>query len=70
MIKMIQASGGVTILYRKALQKSPAYKTFHLEIEKAMSQGIRYRENTNRYLHKFVTKAAYRHWFVTKVGRK
>ncbi|MEC7030625.1 MAG: FAD-dependent oxidoreductase [Pseudomonadota bacterium] len=42
-----EETGGVSIVYRKSMQESPAYKTNYLEVEKALEQGIIYIENTN-----------------------
>ncbi len=37
--------GGSTILYRKTLQESPAYRLNHEEVEKALEEGIKFIEN-------------------------
>lgn len=44
-IKLLRAWGGVTIIYRKRLQESPAYTRNHEEITKAFEEGIYYLEN-------------------------
>jgi NADPH-dependent glutamate synthase beta subunit-like oxidoreductase len=40
-------AGEVSVVYRKSMQDSPAYKTNYLEVEKALEQGIVYVEHTN-----------------------
>ena len=37
--------GGVTLVYRKTLQDSPAYRLNHEEVEKSLEEGVRYVEN-------------------------
>ncbi len=44
-IKLIRQWGGVTIVYRRTLQESPAYIYNHEELQKAFEEGIYYREN-------------------------
>jgi NAD(P)H-flavin reductase len=44
-IAYLRSIGGVTILYRKNMQNSPAYKLNHEEVELAMEQGIYFAEN-------------------------
>lgn len=43
-IKLIQQWGGVTIVYRRSMQESPAYINNHEELKKAFEEGIYYRE--------------------------
>ncbi|QHG92614.1 pyridine nucleotide-disulfide oxidoreductase [Coxiella endosymbiont of Amblyomma sculptum] len=43
--KLIREWGGVTIIYRRAMKESPAYKYNHDEIAKALEEGIYYAEN-------------------------
>ncbi len=43
-IKLIQQWGGVTIVYRRTLQESPAYINNHEELQKAFEEGIYYLE--------------------------
>jgi NADPH-dependent glutamate synthase beta subunit-like oxidoreductase/NAD(P)H-flavin reductase len=43
-ISLIHAWGGVTIAYRKTMQESPAYINNHEELQKALEEGIYYRE--------------------------
>lgn len=43
-IKLIRAWGGVTIVYRRNMQESPAYTHNHEELQKAFEEGIYYRE--------------------------
>lgn len=47
--KLIQQWGGVSIVYRRRMQDSPAYKTNSLEITKALEEGITYLENLDPY---------------------
>lgn len=42
--RFLQRYGGVTIVYRKRLEDSPAYRSNHEELEKALQEGVRYRE--------------------------
>ncbi|HEY1959310.1 MAG TPA: FAD-dependent oxidoreductase [Polyangiaceae bacterium] len=37
--------GGVTLVYRKSLQESPAYRLNHEEVVKSLEEGVRYVEN-------------------------
>lgn len=41
-IKLLQGFGGTTIVYRKAIQDSPAYRKNPEELEKALEEGIYY----------------------------
>jgi NADPH-dependent glutamate synthase beta subunit-like oxidoreductase/NAD(P)H-flavin reductase len=41
-IRLIRDWGGVTIVYRRNLQDSPAYRHNHEEVEKALEEGIYY----------------------------
>jgi NADPH-dependent glutamate synthase beta subunit-like oxidoreductase/NAD(P)H-flavin reductase len=41
-IRLIRAWGGVTIVYRRKLSESPAYRRNHEEVEKALEEGIYY----------------------------
>jgi NAD(P)H-flavin reductase len=43
-IKLIRQWGGVTIVYRRTMQESPAYIYNHEELQKAFEEGIYYRE--------------------------
>jgi NADPH-dependent glutamate synthase beta subunit-like oxidoreductase/NAD(P)H-flavin reductase len=43
--RLIRAWGGVTLLYRKRLQDSPAYRLNHEEVIKALEEGIGFAEN-------------------------
>lgn len=43
-IKLIRQWGGVTIVYRRTMQESPAYINNHEEISKALEEGIYYLE--------------------------
>lgn len=45
LIGLIRQWGGVTIVYRKSLQESPAYRLNHEELAKAMEQGLFYSEH-------------------------
>ena len=44
-VKLIHAWGGVTIVYRRTIQESPAYKRNHEEVIKALEEGIYYAES-------------------------
>ncbi|HEX2548515.1 MAG TPA: FAD-dependent oxidoreductase, partial [Gammaproteobacteria bacterium] len=43
-IQLIHEWGGVTIIYRRTMQESPAYVNNHEELAKALEEGIFYRE--------------------------
>ena len=43
--QLIRAWGGVTVVYRKRIQESPAYLRNHEEVNKALEEGIYYAEN-------------------------
>lgn len=43
-IKLIREWGGVTIVYRRSMQESPAYINNHDELKKALEEGIYYLE--------------------------
>lgn len=43
-IPLLQQWGGVTIVYRRSMQESPAYINNHEELKKAFEEGIYYRE--------------------------
>lgn len=43
-IKLIRKWGGVTIVYRRTMQESPAYLNNHEELQKALQEGIFYLE--------------------------
>ncbi|MBY0522100.1 MAG: FAD-dependent oxidoreductase [Gemmataceae bacterium] len=45
--RLVRAWGGVTIVYRKRLQDSPAYRLNHEEVIKSLEEGIRFAENLN-----------------------
>ncbi len=42
--ELVQGWGGVSIVYRRRLQESPAYRLNHEEIEKSLEEGVRYHE--------------------------
>ena len=44
-IKLLKEWGGATLVYRRTLQDSPAYRLNHEEVELAMEEGIRFMEN-------------------------
>src|SRR5262249_38735960 len=46
-ISMVRDWGGVTIVYRKRLVDSPAYRLNHEEVIKALEEGIGFAENLN-----------------------
>lgn len=43
-ISLLQSWGGVTIVYRRSMQESPAYLNNHEELKKAFEEGIYYLE--------------------------
>ncbi|HEY8041821.1 MAG TPA: FAD-dependent oxidoreductase [Polyangiaceae bacterium] len=43
--KLLDAWGGVTLVYRKALADSPAYRLNHEEVGKSLEEGVRYIEH-------------------------
>ena len=43
--RLLDAWGGVTLVYRKSLQESPAYRLNHEEVIKSLEEGVRYVEN-------------------------
>jgi NADPH-dependent glutamate synthase beta subunit-like oxidoreductase/NAD(P)H-flavin reductase len=43
--KLLASWGGVTLVYRKSLQESPAYRLNHEEVIKSLEEGVRYVEN-------------------------
>ena len=42
LIKLLWKWGGVTIVYRRAMIESPAYRTYAGELQAALDQGVRY----------------------------
>jgi NADPH-dependent glutamate synthase beta subunit-like oxidoreductase/NAD(P)H-flavin reductase len=44
-VKLVRAWGGVSIVYRKRLIDSPAYRLNHEEVAKALEEGINFIEN-------------------------
>lgn len=46
-LPLIRRWGGVTVVYRRAMNESPAYLRNHEEIEKALQEGIYYLEATS-----------------------
>ncbi|MEI8134478.1 MAG: FAD-dependent oxidoreductase [bacterium] len=44
-IPLIRKWGGVTLVYRRSLNESPAYRLNHEEVEKSLEEGIYYVEN-------------------------
>ena len=45
--RLVRAWGGVTIVYRKRLQDSPAYRLNHEEVVKSLEEGIHFAECLN-----------------------
>jgi NADPH-dependent glutamate synthase beta subunit-like oxidoreductase/NAD(P)H-flavin reductase len=43
--KLLDKWGGVTLVYRKGLADSPAYRLNHEEVAKSLEEGVRYVEN-------------------------
>src|SRR5215204_5446416 len=46
-IPLVQRWGGVSLIYRKRLQDSPAYRLNHEEVQKALEEGINFVECMN-----------------------
>ncbi|MEP6849116.1 MAG: FAD-dependent oxidoreductase [Acidobacteriota bacterium] len=46
-VPLVQAWGGVSLVYRKRLQDSPAYRLNHEEVQKALEEGIDFVECMN-----------------------
>ncbi len=46
-VSLIQSWGGVSLVYRKRLQDSPAYRLNHEEVQKALEEGINFVECMN-----------------------
>ncbi len=46
-VPLIQSWGGVSLVYRKRLQDSPAYRLNHEEVQKALEEGINFVECMN-----------------------
>jgi len=46
-VPMVQGWGGVSLVYRKRLQDSPAYRLNHEEVQKALEEGINFVECMN-----------------------
>jgi NADPH-dependent glutamate synthase beta subunit-like oxidoreductase/NAD(P)H-flavin reductase len=46
-VPLVRGWGGVSIVYRKRLQDSPAYRLNHEEVVKSLEEGISYVENMN-----------------------
>jgi NAD(P)H-flavin reductase/NADPH-dependent glutamate synthase beta subunit-like oxidoreductase len=42
---LLDAWGGVTLVYRRSLKESPAYRLNHEEVQKSLEEGVRYVEN-------------------------
>ncbi len=43
--RLLDSWGGVTLVYRKGLNDSPAYRLNHEEVEKSLEEGVRYVEH-------------------------
>lgn len=43
--ELLEAWGGVTIVYRRRLADAPSYRLNHEEVRKAMEEGVRFAEN-------------------------
>ncbi len=46
---LLDAWGGVTLVYRKGLNDSPAYRLNHEEVAKSLEEGVRYVEHMSRW---------------------
>ncbi len=47
LVPLVQSWGGVSLVYRKRLQDSPAYRLNHEEVQKALEEGINFIECMN-----------------------
>ena len=47
LVPLVQSWGGVSLVYRKRLQDSPAYRLNHEEVQKALEEGINFVECMN-----------------------
>ncbi len=47
LVSLVQGWGGVSLVYRKRLQDSPAYRLNHEEVQKALEEGINFIECMN-----------------------
>ncbi|MGI8813237.1 MAG: FAD-dependent oxidoreductase [Pyrinomonadaceae bacterium] len=47
LVPLVQSWGGVSLVYRKRLQDSPAYRLNHEEVQKAIEEGINFIECMN-----------------------
>jgi NADPH-dependent glutamate synthase beta subunit-like oxidoreductase/NAD(P)H-flavin reductase len=43
--RLLDSWGGVTLVYRKSVNDSPAYRLNHEEVAKSLEEGVRYMEN-------------------------
>ena len=46
-MSLVRSWGGVTLVYRKRMVDSPAYRLNHEEVIKALEEGITFAENLN-----------------------
>ena len=44
LLRLIRQWGGVTIVYRRKMHESPAYRQNHEELKQALDEGIYYME--------------------------
>jgi NADPH-dependent glutamate synthase beta subunit-like oxidoreductase/NAD(P)H-flavin reductase len=47
LIRLVRSWGGVSLVYRRSLTESPAYRLNHEEVVKALEEGIRFIERMN-----------------------
>jgi NADPH-dependent glutamate synthase beta subunit-like oxidoreductase/NAD(P)H-flavin reductase len=45
LLRLLDGWGGVSLVYRKSVLDSPAYRLNHEEVEKSLEEGVRYVEN-------------------------
>ena len=45
-LQLLKKWGGVKIIYRKKLEDSPAYRSNHIEVQKALEEGVDFVDNT------------------------
>ncbi|MEO6392429.1 MAG: FAD-dependent oxidoreductase [Pyrinomonadaceae bacterium] len=48
-VPLVRAWGGVSLIYRKRIQDSPAYRLNHEEVHKSLEEGITYVENMSPF---------------------
>jgi NAD(P)H-flavin reductase/NADPH-dependent glutamate synthase beta subunit-like oxidoreductase len=69
-VSLIRSWGGVTIVYRKRMVDSPAYRLNHEEVIKALEEGITFAENLNPIEAAADEHGAVRAMVFTREGRE